>query len=69
MACFWEPPFNASFVRQKWAEGREVDTFHTFHWGDNGADGVWRGNPDNIEDVRNLLQESAARQNVDFPLS
>jgi len=65
----WEPPFNASFVRQKWAEGREVDTFHTFHWGDKGTDGVWREDSDSIDDVRGLLQESATRQKVDFPPS
>ncbi|KAI6027519.1 hypothetical protein BKA83DRAFT_4230148 [Pisolithus microcarpus] len=44
---FWwiyQPPFNASFVRQKWVEGFEVDTFHTFHWGERGSDGVWKGN-------------------------
>jgi hypothetical protein len=63
----WQPPFNASFVRQKWEEGFEVDTFHTFHWGDKGADGVWRGNYDNVADVRLLLQESAKRQKVKLP--
>lgn len=25
----WQPPFNSTFVRQKWEEGYEVDTFHT----------------------------------------
>ncbi|THH31162.1 hypothetical protein EUX98_g3021 [Antrodiella citrinella] len=64
----WQPPFNASFVRQKWDEGFEVDTFHTFHWGDLEADGVWRGNPAHKPDVRKLLAQSAARQNVDFRL-
>lgn len=46
---------------------REVDTFHTFHWGDKDSDGVWRENLDNVDDVRRLLQESAVRQKVDFP--
>lgn len=64
----WQPPLNASFVRQKWAEGFEVDTFHTFHWGDRGEDGVWRGNPGHIPDVRKLLQESAVRQQLEFPI-
>ncbi|TCD62315.1 hypothetical protein EIP91_007082 [Steccherinum ochraceum] len=64
----WQPPFNASFVRQKWTEGFEVDTFHTFHWGDVQDDGVWRGNPAHIPDVRRLLVESAERQKVDFPI-
>ena len=30
----WEPPLNAASVRQKRAQGMEVDTFHPFHWGD-----------------------------------
>ncbi|KAH7884978.1 hypothetical protein F5I97DRAFT_1928401 [Phlebopus sp. FC_14] len=64
----YEPPFNASFVRQKWEEGFEVDTFHTFHWGERGEeDGVWRGDHGHVEDVQHLLQESAMRQGVDFP--
>ncbi|PSR74837.1 hypothetical protein PHLCEN_2v9551 [Hermanssonia centrifuga] len=62
----WNPPFNASFVRQKWMEGMEVDTFHTFHWGDEGEDGVWRGEPRHIEDVRTLFTESAARQGLEW---
>jgi hypothetical protein len=60
----WQPPFNVTFVRQKWAQGFEVDTFHRFHWGNEGPDGLWRGNHGNIEDVRLLLQESAERQQV-----
>lgn len=54
-------------MRQKWAQGYEVDTFHTFHWGDKGADGVWIENPENIDDVLNLQRESAARQKLNFP--
>lgn len=64
----WQAPFNASFVRQKWTEGFEVDTFHTFHWGDTEEDGVWRGDPAHIPDVRKLLAESAMRQKVEFPI-
>ncbi|KAJ3484261.1 hypothetical protein NLI96_g5762 [Meripilus lineatus] len=64
----WEGPFNASFVRQKWDEGFEVDSFHTFHWGDRGDDGVWRGNPAHIPDVRSVLLESAQRQGIEFPI-
>lgn len=41
-----------------------MDTFHTFHWGDKNSDGVWRAIPENIEDVRLLFRESAARQDV-----
>ncbi|KAL0961034.1 hypothetical protein HGRIS_006024 [Hohenbuehelia grisea] len=48
----WEPPFNAQFVRQKWEAGLEVDTFHTFHWGEKGADGVWKGNHSHVADER-----------------
>jgi hypothetical protein len=54
-------------VRQRWEEGFEVDTFHTFHWGEKSQDGVWSGNYANIADVRKLLVESADRQQVYFP--
>ncbi|KAJ7366994.1 hypothetical protein DFH08DRAFT_182598 [Mycena albidolilacea] len=60
----WQPPYNATFVRQKWASGFEVDTFHTFHWGEPGADGVWRAQPGIVEDTRRVLAESAARQGI-----
>lgn len=64
----YQPPFNASFVRQKWEEGYEVDTFHTFHWGERGDDNVWRANYENVEDIRRLLRESAERQQTVFPV-
>ncbi|EKM51506.1 uncharacterized protein PHACADRAFT_212152 [Phanerochaete carnosa HHB-10118-sp] len=60
----WQPPFNALFVRQTWARGMEVDTFHTFHWGDNVPDGVWEENPGHIPDVKQLQAESAERQGI-----
>ncbi len=60
----WQPPFNAEFVRQQWASGFEVDTFHTFHWGEKGDDGVWRSEPRHVQDVRQLFKESAARQGL-----
>ncbi|KIJ62721.1 hypothetical protein HYDPIDRAFT_114413 [Hydnomerulius pinastri MD-312] len=63
----YQPPFNATFVRQKWAEGFEVDTFHTFHWGDRGEDGIWTGDHHHVADVRHLLKESADRQGIEFP--
>ncbi|KAI0269812.1 hypothetical protein BC834DRAFT_863487 [Gloeopeniophorella convolvens] len=65
----WQAPFDTAFVRGKWAEGREVDTFHTFHWGEpSGADGAWVPHPERVGDVRRLLQDSAARQGVvSFP--
>ncbi|KAF8558316.1 hypothetical protein OG21DRAFT_1405230 [Imleria badia] len=67
----YQPPFNASFVRQKWAEGYEVDTFHTFHWGERGEDGVWQGDHGHVADVRHLLRESAHRQGMGdaFPVN
>ncbi|KAH9080563.1 hypothetical protein EDB83DRAFT_2513530 [Lactarius deliciosus] len=64
----WQPPFDTEFVRGKWAEGREVDTFHAFHWGEPSEEGgVWEPRPERIEDVRRLLQDSAARQGNRFP--
>lgn len=54
-------------MRQQWEKGLEVDTFHTFHWGDKGPDGVWRGNAEHISDVRKLLAQSAARQGIPWP--
>ncbi|KAI9443197.1 hypothetical protein H4582DRAFT_2109565 [Lactarius indigo] len=64
----WQPPFDTEFVRGKWAEGREVDTFHAFHWGEPSEEGgVWVPRPERIEDVRRLLQDSAARQGIRFP--
>jgi len=27
-----DPPFDTTLIRQKWKEGYEVDTFHSFHW-------------------------------------
>ena len=53
-------------MRNQWAEGLEVDTFHTFHWGDKGPDGVWLGNTGHIADVRALLAESARRQGIEW---
>jgi len=65
----WEPPFNTDFVRGQWAQGREVDTFHTFHWGEKGKDGesAWEARPERVGAVRRLLEDSAARQGVLFP--
>ncbi|KAG2343237.1 hypothetical protein BDR05DRAFT_976047 [Suillus weaverae] len=64
----YQPPFNASFVRQKWEEGYEVDTFHTFHWGELDGDNVWRANYENVVDIRRLLRDSAERQQIVFPV-
>ncbi|KAG1749284.1 hypothetical protein EDB19DRAFT_1893618 [Suillus lakei] len=64
----YQPPFNASFVRQKWEEGYEVDTFHTFHWGERDGDNVWSANYENVADIRRLLRDSAERQQILFPV-
>jgi len=63
----WQPPFDTEFVRGKWDEGQEVDTFHAFHWGEPNEEGVWEPRPERIEDVRRLLRDSAARQGIRFP--
>jgi hypothetical protein len=64
----WQPPFDTEFVRGQWAQGREVDSFHSFHWGEpSGEGGRWEPRPERIGDVRQLLHESAARQGIPFP--
>jgi len=65
----WQPPFDTDFVRGQWAQGREVDTFHTFHWGEKNENGgsAWEPRPERIGAVRRLLEDSAARQGVPFP--
>ncbi|EJD41785.1 hypothetical protein AURDEDRAFT_186391 [Auricularia subglabra TFB-10046 SS5] len=60
----WQPPFSAEFVRKQWREGFEVDTFHTFHWGERNVDGDWKPLPQSVPDVRRLQAESARRQGV-----
>lgn len=62
-----DPPFDTSFIKQKWKEGYEVDTFHTFHWGDMHADGRWRANEHSLDDVREILRESFERQGMEIP--
>ncbi|KAG8906638.1 hypothetical protein FRB99_006426 [Tulasnella sp. 403] len=63
----WMPPLNSTFVRQKWEEGYEVDSFHTYHWGDKGPDGVWRADPHSVEEVRRVLSDSFKRQGMAIP--
>jgi len=67
----WQPPFDTEFVRWQWAQGREVDSFHTFHWGEPGGEGVaWEPRPERVGDVRQLLEDSALRQGImSFPKS
>lgn len=62
-----DPPFDTSFIAQKWNEGYEVDSFHTFHWGDVHDDGRWRANEHSLEDVRTILRESFRRQGMEMP--
>ncbi|KAJ6606832.1 hypothetical protein B0H10DRAFT_2074586 [Mycena sp. CBHHK59/15] len=59
-----KPPYNTSFVRQKWEEGFEVDSLHTFHWGDTHEDGFFRANENSVEDIRSLLEDSFERQQL-----
>jgi len=56
-----------TFVQNVWDGGMEVDTFHTFHWGDIDKDGVWKAHLHSIEQVQRLLLASAQRQGVPFP--
>jgi hypothetical protein len=62
------PPFNGDYVRQQWSLGMEVDTFHTFHWGETQEDGSWKGDSRLIEDTRAVLRESAKRQMTALPM-
>ncbi|KAJ7478909.1 hypothetical protein FB451DRAFT_1450504 [Mycena latifolia] len=61
------PPWNTTYVRDLWAEGYEVDSFHSFHWGDIQGDGVFRPNKDSIKDMRALLNDSFIRQGIAPP--
>ncbi|KAJ7614481.1 hypothetical protein FB45DRAFT_937039 [Roridomyces roridus] len=63
-----EPPLNTSYVRQKWEEGYEVDSFHTFHWGDIQADGFFGPNKDVVGNMRALLADSFRRQGIKDPV-
>ncbi|KAJ7101322.1 hypothetical protein B0H15DRAFT_1017788 [Mycena belliarum] len=62
------PPWNTTYVRDLWAEGYEVDSFHTFHWGDIQDDGFFGPNKNSVEDMRALLRDSFARQGIESPL-
>ncbi|KAJ7479116.1 hypothetical protein FB451DRAFT_1395716 [Mycena latifolia] len=61
------PPWNTTYVRDLWAEGYEVDSFHSFHWGDIQADGVFGPNKDSFKDMRALLNDSFIRQGIAPP--
>ncbi|KAJ7438997.1 hypothetical protein FB451DRAFT_1344330 [Mycena latifolia] len=61
------PPWNTTYVRDLWADGYEVDSFHSFHWGDVQADGFFGRNKDSVSDVRALLADSFKRQGIAPP--
>jgi hypothetical protein len=44
---------------------RQVDTFHSFHWGDHSERG-WRAHPGIVEDTRLVFAQSAARQGIEW---
>ncbi|KAJ6573165.1 hypothetical protein DFH09DRAFT_1312414 [Mycena vulgaris] len=58
------PPCNTTFVRDLWADGYEVDSFHSFHWGDIQDDGVFGPNQNSVVDMRALFSDSFERQGI-----
>ncbi|KAJ6514142.1 hypothetical protein DFH09DRAFT_1374069 [Mycena vulgaris] len=58
------PPCNTTFVRDLWADGYEVDSFHSFHWGDIQDDGVFGPNQNTVVDMRALFSDSFERQGI-----
>ncbi|KAF8608796.1 hypothetical protein BDV93DRAFT_518846 [Ceratobasidium sp. AG-I] len=60
----WEEPLNATFVRNQWNNGYEVDTFHKYQFGAKDENGHFRGNPAHIIAVQDLLAESFRRQGM-----
>ena len=60
----WEEPLNATFVRNQWNSGYEVDTFHKYQFGVKDENGHFRGNPAHISAVQDLLAESFRRQGM-----
>ncbi|KAG8740812.1 hypothetical protein FRC10_003877 [Ceratobasidium sp. 414] len=60
----WEEPLNATFVRNQWNKGYEVDTFHKYKFGAKDENGHFRGDPTHISAVRDLLADSFRRQGM-----
>ncbi|KAG8773217.1 hypothetical protein FRC12_002658 [Ceratobasidium sp. 428] len=60
----WEEPLNATFVRNQWNKGYEVDTFHKYQFGAKDENGHFRGDPNHISAVRDLLADSFRRQGM-----
>ncbi|KAJ6503064.1 hypothetical protein DFH09DRAFT_912586, partial [Mycena vulgaris] len=58
------PPCNTTFVRDLWADGYEVDSFHSFHWGEIQNDGVFGPNQNSVVDMRALFSDSFERQEI-----
>ncbi|KAF7302294.1 hypothetical protein MIND_00796800 [Mycena indigotica] len=63
------PPWNTTYVRDLWAQGYEVDSFHSFHWGNIQADGFFGPNKNTVQDMKTLLADSFARQRIVPPSS
>ncbi|KAJ7129867.1 hypothetical protein C8R43DRAFT_673819 [Mycena crocata] len=61
------PPWNTTYVRDLWEEGYEVDSFHSFHWGDIQDDGFFRPNRNSVKDMQALLADSFQRQGISTP--
>ncbi|KAJ7033236.1 hypothetical protein C8F04DRAFT_1104983 [Mycena alexandri] len=61
------PPWNTTYVREKWEEGYEVDSFHSFHWGDMQDDGFFGPNKNSVADMQTLLADSFGRQGIRPP--
>ncbi|CAE6403444.1 unnamed protein product [Rhizoctonia solani] len=60
----WEEPLNATFVRNQWADGYEVDTFHKYQFGSKDEQGHFQGNPGHITAVQDLQVDSFKRQGM-----
>ncbi|KAF7303914.1 Glycosyltransferase family 2 protein [Mycena indigotica] len=53
-----------TFVRDRWAAGSEVDTFHSFHWGDVQEGGFFRPHENIVIELQRLTRDSFKRQNI-----
>ncbi|EUC64301.1 glycosyltransferase family 2 protein [Rhizoctonia solani AG-3 Rhs1AP] len=60
----WEEPLNATFVRNQWADGYEVDTFHKYQFGRKDEQGHFQGDPGHIVAVQDLQVDSFRRQGM-----
>lgn len=60
----WEDPLNATFVRNQWSKGYEVDTFHKYKFGQKDENGHFHGEPAHIVAVQDLQADSFKRQGM-----